>query len=419
MAAPADTARPLRPERMISMKNWSAPGVYQPPAAPSQQPQGGAPVPSYPPAYQPYFYQPAPPPPPPYQPYPYRPVPPPPAYQPVQALPVPPPDPRKEYNRRRRKEYNSMGLALFTQLGLAFVITFLVVFGVVFISIFVEAGSGRFDIYAFSPEDVYAYLPLWLTPAASLAAYLAANVLPSVLFGNRQGLDVADMFRPKSTSLLVVLGGAAACLTINYAGGFLMQLINLILSGAGLELTTPELALEYDTAGNLLMFAYMVIVAPVTEELLFRGLLLRTFQRTGRTFAIIASSLLFAMVHGNFLQTVPAFLMGLVLGYTAMRCGSILPSILIHLINNGYVVLLQSLEEPLGGYLLWVEYAVLAVCLAGAVFALVRERRCFSALNERKAPKGSWGLFFTSWAVLLNLALYLGLCLTFVAPLAV
>jgi len=320
---------------------------------------------------------------------------------------MPPVDPRKIYKQRRRGEYNLLGFALFSQAGISFGITFAMIFCIILPRMW------SFILSETIPDlsDPTLFLPLWAVPVTSLVGATMANLIPSLAFSHHLGLDVKDMFRPKATSLWVVLGGAAVCFAVNYGAGFFMQLVNWLLSFAGVTMTTPDVSLSYDTAGNAAMLFYVVIGAPVTEELLFRGLLLRTFQRTGRTFAIVASSLLFAMMHGNFIQSVPTFLIGLVLGYVAVKCGSILPGILIHMINNGFVMALSYIEDA--AWLPAFEIVFFLCCAAASVAILWRERKRFPLLSQHKAPKGSWGLFFSSWAVLVNLILYFCIALTF------
>lgn len=81
------------------------------------------------------------------------------------------------------------------------------------------------------------------------------------------------------------------------------------------------------------MFLYGGILAPVTEEILFRGLIQRRLLPYGKRFAILGSAFTFGMFHGNILQTPYAFLCGLVLGYVASEY-SIAWSMLLHMINN-------------------------------------------------------------------------------------
>lgn len=95
------------------------------------------------------------------------------------------------------------------------------------------------------------------------------------------------------------------------------------------------------------MFLYASILAPVAEELLFRGYVLRTLRPYGKRFAILGSAFLFGLFHGNLLQTPYAFLMGLVLGYVAAEY-SLGWSIALHMFNNFVLAdLLTRLLTPL------------------------------------------------------------------------
>lgn len=86
-------------------------------------------------------------------------------------------------------------------------------------------------------------------------------------------------------------------------------------------------------SNSVSMFLYASILAPVSEEILFRGLVLRSLRPYGKRFAILGSAFLFAMFHGNLLQAPYAFLAGLVLGYCAVEY-SIGWAMLLHILNN-------------------------------------------------------------------------------------
>lgn len=85
----------------------------------------------------------------------------------------------------------------------------------------------------------------------------------------------------------------------------------------------------------------VVIMAPIVEELLFRGAieghLLRKWKHPAG--AIVFSSLVFGVVHGNWVQAPFAFVIGLALGWMYYRTGSLLPGILMHFVNNSTAVL--------------------------------------------------------------------------------
>ncbi len=85
------------------------------------------------------------------------------------------------------------------------------------------------------------------------------------------------------------------------------------------------------------------ILAPITEEIVFRGALLRvlleTFGHQKRWIAIVISALIFAVIHGNVAQGTHAFIGGIALGWLYMRTRSVLPGIVLHWVNNSIATL--------------------------------------------------------------------------------
>lgn len=92
-------------------------------------------------------------------------------------------------------------------------------------------------------------------------------------------------------------------------------------------------------------WGYLVVglLAPVSEELVFRGAVLRVllqWRPAGHWLAIAISALLFALIHVNPAQMPHAFAVGLLLGWLYYRTDSVIPGIVYHWINNSiaYVV---------------------------------------------------------------------------------
>ena len=84
-----------------------------------------------------------------------------------------------------------------------------------------------------------------------------------------------------------------------------------------------------------LMFFLLSVAAPILEEMLFRGIILKYLLKKYRPLtAIIISSLVFGLFHMNIWQFVGASLLGLLLGYMYWRSGTLFYSVLIHFLNN-------------------------------------------------------------------------------------
>ena len=87
----------------------------------------------------------------------------------------------------------------------------------------------------------------------------------------------------------------------------------------------------------------LVVIAPVTEELLFRGVLLRGLAREyGERVGLLISAMLFGLLHGRPAEAVVAFVAGVVLGALRLRTRSILPSIALHVGVNALPVLVPA-----------------------------------------------------------------------------
>lgn len=85
-----------------------------------------------------------------------------------------------------------------------------------------------------------------------------------------------------------------------------------------------------------------LIVAPIFEEILLRGIILEGLIIKNKPYvAITISSLLFALMHGNLVQIPNAFFIGLVIGIIYYRTRSLLPCIFAHFVNNFFVVITE------------------------------------------------------------------------------
>jgi membrane protease YdiL (CAAX protease family) len=93
---------------------------------------------------------------------------------------------------------------------------------------------------------------------------------------------------------------------------------------------------EHFAGGSLsTLFLPVIVVAPVAEELFFRGLLLRGYlRRYSVTTAVWASAVLFAVFHGNPWQMVIALPLGVWFARMSLRTGSLLPGMLGHAMVN-------------------------------------------------------------------------------------
>lgn len=101
------------------------------------------------------------------------------------------------------------------------------------------------------------------------------------------------------------------------------------------------------SSGFTLAFIVIVILGPIIEELIFRGILFEEINKLfDYKFAIFSTALLFGIYHFNILQGVNAFVMALILAIVYYYRKNILDSILIHMVNN-FLALILSINQNL------------------------------------------------------------------------
>jgi len=88
-----------------------------------------------------------------------------------------------------------------------------------------------------------------------------------------------------------------------------------------------------------IVFFCVVIIAPIFEEIFFRGVLLnrlRTITSVKR--AIIISSAVFGLIHAPTLSVLSAIVFGLIIGFVYVKCNSLRVTMLVHAANNCWVL---------------------------------------------------------------------------------
>jgi len=93
------------------------------------------------------------------------------------------------------------------------------------------------------------------------------------------------------------------------------------------------------------LFIVIALVPGICEEILFRGFLMRFFEQKHFWYPIITTAILFAVFHLDPFRFLPVLLLGILLGYIAMRTGSIVNSMFFHIINNTLAVVITTFGE--------------------------------------------------------------------------
>lgn len=313
------------------------------------------------------------------------------------------------------KQINKSLRRRFTEVGWALVVYYLMMNALAMLAMFAEAAAQTLQMYRtgdwFGGYDVNALM-------GNAWGYIFTILLGFVILHGWKGPEYwTEEVLAKNRKMTLSVFGAMLCFCLG------SQMVNSLWVSA-LELITnlfgrslePYLESVSGASDTVSMFLYASILAPIAEEVLFRGYVLRSLRPFGRRFAIFGSALLFGLFHGNLLQTPYAFLMGLVLGYAAAEY-SIGWSVALHMFNN---LVVADLFTRLTANLPDVVYCVLSLLLLGggavaSLVILIRKRHEIRDYNrsewmDRRVLK----CFFTNSGVivltvlmLVNILMYL------------
>ncbi len=166
-----------------------------------------------------------------------------------------------------------------------------------------------------------------------------------------------------------VVAGAGLCMAANVVSSVFIA----IMSVFGFKLTSPDVPMPEGYAGFLLSFVRVVIVAAMAEEIALRGYIMGNIKKYGDVFAIGASAVLFAIMHGNLVQAPFALLAGFTIGYFTVKTGTLWTGILIHAINNFISLLLSYIIDTAGQETGTVIYgaAIYGLGFTGIICALI------------------------------------------------
>lgn len=194
---------------------------------------------------------------------------------------------------------------------------------------------------------------LVMTPAFLLALVLGANIKKEFRFNG---------FTFKEFWLVTVI-----MITLYPLAMFLNFLPNILISTLG-ELPQNPIQVPTDFKG---FFIYLVVIAGsagLCEEILFRGFIMRSYERLGQWKAIILSGIFFGMFHFNLQNLLGPVFLGVIIGYIVIRTNSLWMGIYAHMVNNAFAlflgrILLGVSDETVGADPVTLQGILLAVVM--------------------------------------------------------
>ena len=180
----------------------------------------------------------------------------------------------------------------------------------------------------FAPALTASYLALMFVNAVTM--YGIAMPLSMIYFNRCEAHPVEKRKMDAGTLIGVIF----LCFALMYVGSIVGNWIEELTSSLMGKAATNPVA---DTVSEIplwAIFLFMVILAPIFEEIFFRRVVINRLRRYGDGPAIVVSGVIFGVIHGNFSQFFYAALLGMVFAAIYLHTGNLKITIFLHMVIN-------------------------------------------------------------------------------------
>jgi len=234
---------------------------------------------------------------------------------------------------------------------------------IVAMAVFMVSGVTSYD------KLIGSVLPYTLPITAVSAVITFVPVILFYYFDKKKGRVAKDSNAKPLDFLMAALGGAGIAIVLNVIIG---------ISGlAGLDTSFMEVSEAISSPPFPVILLCAGVIAPIIEELIFRGLVFNRIKYNyNAVAAIIISAVVFGIYHGNLTQGVYATLLGICLAYVYNKTENLLVPICIHISANVIVNFYGKLSENFDTVTKFLESAaifmvVLLLCFIFAIIGII------------------------------------------------
>lgn len=181
-----------------------------------------------------------------------------------------------------------------------------------------------------------AFMPAGAEGVIAMAGQFMAAIICILIIGFRYKKSAEERPLAPGTAIFLAISGFFAGL----AGNLILNMSRLASGSAGFQ----EASAKLFSTPLYFQIISLCLVIPLCEELIYRGMIQRELGLyLGKTKAILISSLVFALIHGNIVQGVYAFAVGIILGIIYEKYRSLGASYIFHMLANFSAIILGIL----------------------------------------------------------------------------
>lgn len=218
---------------------------------------------------------------------------------------------------------------------------------------------------------------------------IVSCVLPFFIYAVIARVDIKSSYKKSNLSAGFKVSLYFIAIGVCMAANYVSDIVQRIFSIFGLQPVMPDMYVPKDPANIIIFFIAIAVIPAIVEEFATRVVLLNSLKIWGEKFAIIISATVFGLMHGNFVQIPFAFVVGLMLGYLAVKTGTIWLSMIVHFSNNFISALISVLGNYLNSYviaILNIVTMILPILIGLIVFLIITLRQKYSLALAPQQP---------------------------------
>ncbi len=201
--------------------------------------------------------------------------------------------------------------------------------------------------------------------------FILIPIMIGIIYAKKHKSPVGDTLALKKFSPVLLAGACfltiGAQYFITYATLYLQSILMILF---GIETATSQLVIPDSMSDMLMMIISICVIAPIVEEFLCRGVLMKLFEGYGFALSLISSSFAFAFLHFDARSFIQIFFLGLLFGVFRLCTGSVWITVIMHALNNGLGVLQLVLLNS-GKYDAFLNVMTAFMLLLGILFPFI------------------------------------------------
>lgn len=273
-------------------------------------------------------------------------------------------------------------------LGIALIVSYLVLtlFSAVAIVVLGFFGYDNNEILNIFLDDYSGYL----LNSLSLTLCLVFPFLLLKVVSKKSVCEIACFNKPNKYWFLSIFFALGVAMASNIANGIFDEFLKSFFDFEAVQVEIGDGVYSNETE-LIFSLVNIALIPALVEEFAFRGMILGSLKKFGNMPAILISSLIFALYHGNFVQIPFAFMVGIALGMIFVITGSVWPSIIVHFLNNDYAVFANAYGEDYQSTYLLIYFGLILVGIFSCVF--LSKTGGFKKLKSKKTQLSSTSKF--------------------------